>query len=145
MLSVPSVPFGAHWCRLSSSLTFWISSVPASFIARQSLLLLNLCIYFTVSPALLISINSVHIAIEWGTALAHFTAEAEKNENSTPCPIWVPRAHSDGVAQQTEMPARWLECSEGTSTEDDQGKRFPGEWRHHSTNSIMLPTIPCTL
>ena len=145
MLSVSSVPFGTHWCRLSSSLTFWISSLPASFIALQSLLLLNLCIYFTLSPALVISVNSVNIAIEWGTPLAHTTVEAEKNENSTPCPIWVPHAYSDEVAQQTETPARWLECSEGASTEDDQGRHFPGEWRHQSTNSVMLPTIPCTL
>lgn len=38
-------------------------------------------------PCSRISVNSVNIAIEWGTPLAHTTVEAEKNENSTPCPI----------------------------------------------------------
>ena len=57
---------------------FWDFLSPSLIHCSPKFTFIEFCIYFTVSPALLISVNSVHIAIEWGTPLAHATVEQRR-------------------------------------------------------------------
>lgn len=129
MLSGPSVPVGTHQYSLFQQLRRRSFLPPASFIALQS--------FFTASPILSISVNSVHTFKEPSTPLAHATVKTEKSKLSLHVRFKMPGAHLAGDAQGAEKPAGWLECSEGTVSR----KARPGaeSFKEHEGMNLEIP------